>query len=105
MSRSVERSASVRKKKRVSPDSKIYGVLKRNSILTVVALLTTNISIVMAVVIGVSTAWTSVDSVLNCVCVMLMFTVHEKAYKGICGYLERHVNDRCLMCCACTCCC
>merc|ERR1719334_395635 len=88
----VSRSMSVKPKsreKKVNPATKIYNVLKRNSILTVAALLTTNISIVMAVVIGVSTAWTSVDSVVNCVCVMLMFTVHEKAYKGICGYLER----------------
>ena len=44
----VSRSMSVKKRTtRVNPESKIYRVLKRNSILTVVALLTTNISIVV----------------------------------------------------------
>ena len=68
---------------------------------TILALFTTNTALIFNIFIGIGTGWISLDSFINCLCVILMFQVHSKQYIKICGCLDRNINNKCLLCCSC----
>eukprot|EP01084_Bolivina_argentea_P207948 354691_1 len=82
----------------------IIRILTKSTILTFIALLSTELSLLLMGSIGLTTLWVSLDSMINCWCVFTMFAVHKKLYLNICGKLESIISYKCLLCCSCHCC-
>ncbi len=46
----------------------------------------------------------SLDMMVNTLCIMLMFSVHQKVYNVCCRHCQLLVTMQCLYCCSCACC-
>eukprot|EP01084_Bolivina_argentea_P258163 435124_1 len=88
----------------ISREDCTWDILLKSSILTFIALFTTQISLILMIVIGVSTMWVSIDSIINIWCIMLMFSVHTSLYSKICSKAESCISYKCLLCYSYHCC-
>merc|ERR1711902_160910 len=95
----------VKSNENVSKDDILWGILVKSTMLTFIALITTETSLILMMVLGVSTIWISIDCMVNCWCIMLMFAVHKPLYFKMCGRLEPLISNKCLLCYSCHCCC
>mmetsp|Transcript_45781 Transcript_45781/g.40996 ORF Transcript_45781/g.40996 Transcript_45781/m.40996 type:complete len:441 (-) Transcript_45781:86-1408(-) len=85
-------------------DCNTWKVLQKFTLLTVLAITTTLASLVFAVLFEIAPIWISIDMMINCWCVMLMFHSHHGLYKIMCLRLQKCAISRiCLTICACNC--
>eukprot|EP01084_Bolivina_argentea_P069185 125941_1 len=82
-----------------------HGILSKSTLLTLIALLTTPLSLILASIVGITGTWVSLDAMVNIWCVILMFSAYDTLYKIICHHMDKCISIRCLSCYSCTCCC
>ena len=83
-----------------------WTILGKSTLLTFIALTTSEICLVLAGVLELEALWTSIDSMVNCWCVMLIFAIHRKIYRIGCERLQNKIiTSQCISCCSCNCCC
>ena len=80
-------------------------IAKKSTLLTLSAILTTILSLIVIGFLGQSSMCAAIDSMVNCWCIMLMFAIHNKLYNIICGKTELLIHSKCLSCYSCNCCC
>eukprot|EP01084_Bolivina_argentea_P164397 285811_1 len=82
-----------------------WKIVTKSTLLTIIALITTPLSIIILVFFGaIGAASVSIDSTVNCYCVILLFTKHEPIYKCLCKSMESCVSIQCVTCYSCACC-
>ncbi len=87
-------------------DCDTWKVLQKFTLLTVFAIATTFASLALAVLLELGGLWVSIDMMINCWCVILMFHSHRGLYQIMCLRLQKCAISRtCLTICACNCCC
>eukprot|EP01084_Bolivina_argentea_P311728 539615_1 len=88
-------------------NGRMWKLLKKSTGLTFIALVTTELSLLLSGVLGIQTIWTSLDSVVNCLCIILMFQKNHKIYKALLfdKFIERCISIKCLACYSCAYCC
>eukprot|EP01084_Bolivina_argentea_P303755 524529_1 len=84
-------------------NNQMYRTLIRSSLLSFIALLTTQTSILLMAIIGLDSIWMSLDFMVNGWCVVLMFSAHNTMYTLLCGYCERMISMKCISCISCAC--
>ena len=86
-----------------------YILLKKFVLLSVIAVITTQLSLIVTIVLSFGTLWTSLDSVINVWCILLSFGHSQKlnkVYNAICGRMHACFGwNQCLLCFACNCWC
>ena len=110
MDREVSKSKSVTAKRMKSIDNineqdSTFKILKKSTLLTFIALLSTHISILISAFIGLSNPLSALDSVINGWCCMLMFARYHGIYITLCGKMEKCITVQCLSCYTCNYCC
>ena len=70
-----------------------WKILGKSTLLTFIALASSEICLVLAGVLELEALWTSIDSVVNCWCVMLIFAIHKKIYAFGCEKLQNGYNN------------
>ena len=65
----------------------IWDLLSKSTILTFAALFTTEFSLILMGIFGWTIFWGGIDAMVNCWCIILMFTKHSDLYK-ICSILK-----------------
>lgn len=80
----------------VSRECFTYDVLQKTLVLTTIALLTTPMSLILGAIVGMVGFWVSVDFMISCWMVMLMFAKHNWIYEHLCEHLEVMVTVNCL---------
>lgn len=87
-------------------DTNTWRILKKFTLLTVLAIGTTLGSLILCALFEIPALWISIDMIINCWCVLLMFHVHNDCYIKMCSRLQRYTTSMiCLNLCACNCCC
>ena len=86
-----------------------YILLKKFVLLSVIAVGTSQLSLMMTVICSFGSLWLSLDSAINAWCILLTFGHNkrlERVYNGICGRCHGCCAwNHCLLCFACNCCC
>eukprot|EP01083_Nonionella_stella_P044517 119830_1 len=82
----------------------LLKVARKSTILGVAAMVSTQQFLFTFTFFGVAGLWTAVDSVINVLCITLMFARHGTIYTCCCSWLSNHISDGCLECCSCHCC-
>ena len=83
-----------------------WQILGKSTLLTFIALVSSEICLLLAGILEVEALWTSIDTMVNCWCVMLIFAAHRDLYKLGCEKLQHKIiTIRCISCCSCNCCC
>ena len=85
--------------------TKTLELLSKSTLLTFIALSTTVLSLIAGGIIGVVPLFVSLDMMVNVLCIMLMFIVHEELYNFCCAKAQPLVTAKCLRCCSCACFC
>ena len=103
----IKRSNSNRKIMNVMmQDTMIWKALNKFTLLTFISVFTTLISIILAGIFELAALWISIDTIINCWCVLLCFKVHRKMYRFICcGNGRNLIGVKCLSWYSCNCCC
>ena len=78
-------------------------VIRKSTLLSLVALLTTELSLAL-MVFGVTQLWISMDCMVNCWCILLIFRLHDRIFQSLCCLCQRCIGVRCLSCYSCNCC-
>ena len=87
-------------------DNSTWIMLQRSTLLTFITLFTSQIAIGLGAVLKLEALWCSIDSMVNCWCIMLIFVVHDKIYNVLCGKLQDKIITVGFMgCWSCNCCC
>lgn len=96
----------------VSTECFTYDLIRKTLVLTLVALLTTPASLIIAATIGLVGFWVAVDFIISSWTVILLFAKHNWIYDHLCKHLEVMVTIKCLSiyscyicedyCCCCT---
>ena len=76
-------------------------ILRKSTLLTFIALITTELSLILSGAFGATPIWVGFDCMVNGWCIILMFVFHSKLYKGLCCCFEKCITVRCLECCSC----
>ena len=83
-----------------------WTIVTKSTLLSLIALITTPLSLVLLVFFGVfGYTFVTMDSAVNCWCVVLMFNPYKPLYKCLCKRMEVCMGIKCLRCWSCTCCC
>ena len=85
-------------------DDSMWELLSKSTILSFVALFTTEISLICIGLLGWATFWGGINSMVDSWCIILMFVNYKRLYFVICGKLERLVTLNCLSCYSCDLC-
>eukprot|EP01084_Bolivina_argentea_P172544 298903_1 len=80
-------------------------IARKSIILTLVALITTPVSLICAAIFGLTPLWTTMDSIINVWCVVLIFGINHRLFEILCGSLESKISITCLSWCTCFICC
>ena len=80
-------------------------ILTKSTLLTFIAIITNQVALIISGILGLSSLWTSVNSVINCCCVILMFKCHHGCYDKLCGHCTKIITIDCLYCYSCDCIC
>eukprot|EP01084_Bolivina_argentea_P073197 132830_1 len=81
-------------------------LLNRLIVLSVAAVLVTQLSYALSAVFTMGTIWSLLDTVVHSWCVILTFNTHSPVFCGrVCGLLQRLVTAKCLSLYSCDCCC
>ena len=101
--RSRTRSRSGSKTTTAVLDKGTWNVLKKSTLLTFIALITTQITMILCIIFGEEYIWLGLDTIINSYCIILMFSVHGNLYKYQCQKtrLENCITIKCLACYAC----
>eukprot|EP01084_Bolivina_argentea_P166116 288486_1 len=88
-------------------NGRMLNLLKKSTGLTFIALFTTELSLLLSGVLGIQIIWTTLDSSVNCLCIILMFQMHRKIYKMLLfdKCIGNCVSIKCLVCYSCAYCC
>eukprot|EP01084_Bolivina_argentea_P021824 40569_1 len=86
-------------------DVQISGLLKKCTLLSLIGIITTQLTMLISLIIGIGGIWFSLDIAINNWCMILTFHVNALLYSKICGYLDSCVGNKCLSCFSCNCCC
>eukprot|EP01084_Bolivina_argentea_P257282 433425_1 len=82
----------------------IWRTVRKTTLLSLIALITTPASLILISIFGLVGTFTSADSSVNVVCLMLMFAVHKQLFFRICGRCESCLTAGCLSCYSCNLC-
>lgn len=84
-----------------------FKILTKSTLLTFIALLSTQFTLISIALLGSGAVFGCLDSIINGWCCMLMFASYGNIYskKLLCGKLEKLITIRCLSCYSCNCCC
>jgi len=88
-------------------DKLYFKIMVKSTVLTFVASLSTQISIVLLTLFGMPSLWVSIDSVINSWCLILIFDLYDdlfNLYPRCCCLCERLMSYYCIVCCSCACC-
>ena len=85
-------------------DKRLLSVVKKTTILTMVAV-TTSLSSYVVSYFGLISMWVAIDTSINSWCVLLLFAKYHELYEKICYGMTYCLNDKCLAICACYCLC
>eukprot|EP01083_Nonionella_stella_P120383 360679_1 len=80
-------------------------LLKKFVVLSLNALVSSQLSLILCIVIALSSMWISLDCVINTWCILLSFKSHDNMYFRICVHSHRCIGYKCLQCWSCVCCC
>ena len=78
-----------------------YKILTKSTLLTLIAILSTQSCLITTGIIGSNAMWACIDSVINGWCCMLMFVTYNNLYSKLCWKMEQCVTIRCLSCYSC----
>eukprot|EP01084_Bolivina_argentea_P224760 379996_1 len=90
----------------VMMDDEVLHILSKTSFLCYIMVVSTTLSLIFSGIISMSLSWLSLDFMVNCWCVLLMFAAHQRLYTICCSECEKlMVTIKCLSCLSCNCCC
>ena len=78
-----------------------FIVLNKTTLLACITLGTNQFTILAAGIFRFSSMWSSLNTMVNCWCIMLMFSCHNNVFERICGGCKGMVNTECLNCYSC----
>ena len=71
-------------------------LVQRTVLLACIVLISTPASLITAALFGISAFWFSIDGMINIWCIILMFKVHKRVYRCICGNISDKLSIKCL---------
>jgi len=86
-------------------ETKTMKIARKSTVLTVVALISSELALCCIVLTKIVHIWLAVDCVINGWCIMLIFQVHSRMFDAMCCLCHTLVDTRCLSCYSCHCCC
>lgn len=89
----------------INENDATFKILTKSTLLTFVALFSTQLQLSLAGIIGLNAPLSAIDSVINGWCCMLMFSRYHHIYSKMCGKMEKCITINCLSCWSCNCCC
>eukprot|EP01084_Bolivina_argentea_P018314 34086_1 len=85
-------------------DEMLLSVLRKITILNIVAVISTLFTMLFCCFIF-PTLWISIDTIIECWSILLMFKWYNNIYLFCCGKISNKLSDECLSCCSCHCFC
>merc|ERR1719242_1175347 len=89
-------------------DQLFFKIMVKSTVLTFVAMVSTQITIILCWILGIPTLWLALDSVINSWCMILIFDLYDELfnlYPRCCCLCEKVVSYYCIAACACNCFC
>eukprot|EP01083_Nonionella_stella_P100306 282713_1 len=86
-------------------NDELVVVIRKSVILSLLAIISTQCSMALSVVVGINLMWISLDMMINAWCIMLMFSFHNRIYSFCCDCVSNQVSIGCIACCSCDCFC
>ena len=87
-------------------DKLAWDALNKFTLLTVLSIFTTLFSLILSAIFEVASLWISMDTMVNCWCLLLIFGPHKKLYVSLCGNIQKvTISVKCLSYYSCHCCC
>ena len=81
------------------------GIASKSTLLSCVALITSEVAIFCSMSTGITHLWLALDCMVNCWCIILMFKPYDAIFKRMCCLCQRVIGMRFLSCYSCHCCC
>ena len=97
----ITSQSSLRKISEKVENAPHFDILNKSTLLTCMALGTNELCLLLSGMLGFTSLWSSLNSMVNCWCIMLMFTCHDKMFEKLCGRCKGVVNTTCLNCYSC----
>lgn len=88
--------------------NQMFKLMVKSTVLQFVASFSSQLSVILMWILGVPSLWASIDSVINCWCLVLMFDIYDDLfhlYPKCCGLCEKLLCYQCIVCYSCHCCC
>ena len=88
-------------------DKLAWDALNKFTLLTVSSIFTTLFSLLLSAIFEIPSLWISLDTMVNCWCLLLIFGPHKKLYVFLCGNIQKvTISVKCLSyysrhCCCC----
>ena len=86
--------------------SDLVVILTKSTLLTFIAIITNQIALILSGFLNIPSLWLSVNSCINCWCIILMFKCHKNIFNKLCGKCNKKIiSIQCLYCYSCDCFC
>ena len=103
--KNVSKTSVIGSLENVNKDDKTFKILIKSTLLTFVALISTQVQLGISGIIGLNSVLAVIDSVINGWCCVLMFAKYDHVYTKLCKKMEKCITIQCLSCYSCDYCC